>query len=134
MLAGAATLLLVALGGALGSVARVIVSEAVTRRFGDAFPYGTMLVNVSGAAGIGALAPLLLRAGAEAEVTWVAALLIVGVLGSYTTVSSFSLQTLALMRERAWRRVVANILGSVLLCLAAAALASLAVTALLGEA
>jgi CrcB protein len=129
---GATTLLAIALGGALGSLARVIVAEAVTRRLGAAFPYGTLVVNVTGAAAIGGLAPFLLGAGIAADHGLAAAMLIVGVLGSYTTVSSFSLQTLALMRERAWRRVTANILGSVLLCLAAASVAGLLVTLLRG--
>jgi len=132
MVSGVTTLLAVALGGALGSVARVIVAEAVTRRLGASFPYGTLVVNVTGAALIGGLAPFLLGSGMAADQGLPAAMLIVGGLGSYTTVSSFSLQTLALMRERAWRGATANILGSVLLCLAAAWLAGLLVTLLRG--
>lgn len=126
------TLLAVAIGGALGSLGRVIVAETVTRRFGAGFPYGTLVVNVTGAAAIGALAPVLLAQGPSPAQGFPTLLLIIGVLGSYTTVSSFSLQTLALIQERAWRGVVANVLGSVLCCLAAAWLAGLLVTLLLG--
>lgn len=132
MIASIIPLLAVAAGGALGSLGRVIVAEAVTRRLGATFPYGTLVVNVTGAAAIGALAPLLLAQGPGSDQGFPALLLIIGVLGSYTTVSSFSLQTLALIQERAWRGVVANVLGSVLCCLAAAWLAGLLVTLLLG--
>ncbi len=129
------TLMLVALGGALGSGARVLVAQAVTDRLGDAFPWGTLVVNVSGALMIGALLPLL--AGmhgmtADGPVSPGAALMIVGIVGSYTTVSSFSLQTLALIEEGAWRAVIGNVLGSVVLCLGAVYLAATAVTALMG--
>lgn len=129
------TLALVAMGGALGSVARVVIAQAVTIRLGDAFPWGTLVVNVTGALFIGAMLPLLARmdgivvSGADSPGI---ALLIVGLVGSYTTVSSFSLQTFALMEEGAWRAVIGNVLGSVVLCLAAVFAASTAVSALMG--
>ncbi|KPQ12049.1 MAG: CrcB protein [Saliniramus fredricksonii] len=129
------TLALVALGGALGSVARVLVAQAVATRLGDSFPWGTLVVNVSGALLIGALLPLL----AEIQAVVVSgsgspavALLIVGLVGSYTTVSSFSLQTIALLEEGSWRAAVANLLASVALCLGAVFVASRAVAALMG--
>jgi len=129
------TLALVALGGALGSVARVLVAQAVATRLGDSFPWGTLVVNVSGALLIGALLPLL----AEIQAVVVSgsgspavALLIVGLVGSYTTVSSFSLQTIALLEEGFWRAAVANLLASVALCLGAVFVASRAVAALMG--
>lgn len=131
------TLALVALGGALGSVARVLVAQAVTTGLGDSFPWGTLVVNVSGALLIGALLPLL----AEIQGVVVSgsgspgvALLIVGLVGSYTTVSSFSLQTFALMEEGAWRAAIGNVLGSVVLCVASVFVASKAVSALMGGA
>jgi CrcB protein len=132
---GLTTLALVALGGALGSVARVLVAQAVTSGLGDSFPWGTLIVNVSGALLIGALLPLLTRmdgivvSGADSPGT---ALLIVGLVGSYTTVSSFSLQTFALMEEGAWRSAIGNVLGSVVLCVAALFAASTAVSTLMG--
>jgi fluoride exporter len=97
-------------------VARFWVAGQVTRRFGEAFPWGTLLVNTSGAGLVGAIAGLLADAG---PTVWSA--LVVGALGSYTTVSSFSLQTLALVRGGELRRAAWNVLGSVVLCLAAAA-------------
>ncbi|HMB09488.1 CrcB family protein [Saliniramus sp.] len=129
------TLVLVALGGALGSVARVLVAKAVATRLGDSFPWGTLIVNVSGALLIGALLPLLAEirnvvvSGSGSPAV---ALLIVGLVGSYTTVSSFSLQTFALMEEGAWRAAIANLLASVALCLGAVFVASKAVAVLTG--
>lgn len=114
-------LLLVALGGALGACARVWLAGAVTRRMGETFPWGTLVVNVSGAVMIGLLAAAFLHADGVAQgwrETWL--LLVVGILGSYTTVSSFSLQTLALAREGEGGRAALNVMASLGLCLAAA--------------
>src|SRR5690554_1959712 len=102
--------LLVALGGALGGMARLAVGAAVGRRLGTAFPWGTLAVNLSGALAIGLLAgglglPL---AGAEGH-AWLLA--VVGLLGGYTTVSSFSLQTLALWQEGRPAAATANVLA-----------------------
>lgn len=113
-------LAMVAAGGAAGSVLRVVVAERATRRLGAAFPFGTLLVNVSGAALLGLLAPLLAR-DAPAGMASLAPLFVAGTLGAYTTVSTFSLQTLLLIREGGWRRAIANVAASVALCLAAAA-------------
>ena len=116
--------LAVALGGALGGALRFWVSGVVGRRFGEGFPWGTLVVNVSGSTLIGAIAGLVLSPGTYAigqPTVW--ALLIVGVLGSYTTVSSFSLQTLTLLRSGERGRAVANVVASVALCPAAAAAA-----------
>ncbi len=112
----------VALGGGLGSVARFWVSGVVARRYGETFPWGTLVVNVTGAAAIGVLATILLAPGTHAiqnPTAWAA--LVIGLLGSYTTVSSFSLQTLALARNGETGRALANIVLSLALCLAAAA-------------
>lgn len=115
------SLALIAVGGGLGSVARLWVSEAVTRRYGAAFPWGTLAVNVSGAAAIGALAAVLLSPEAEAfETALVWSGLVIGLLGGYTTVSSFAWQTLALARNGQARRALANIGLSLGLCLTAA--------------
>lgn len=113
--------LLVALGGAFGACARFWLSGVIARRMGETFPWGTLVVNVSGAAMIGLLAAGVLRAEGVAQgwpETWL--LLVVGGLGSYTTVSSFSLQTLALWRAGDSARAGGNVLGSLGLCLAAA--------------
>jgi fluoride exporter len=116
--------LAVVLGGALGGVARFWVSEFVARRLMERFPWGTLVVNVTGAGLIGLAAALAL--GNDGSITarpsaW--ALLVIGVLGSYTTVSSFSFQTLVLLRAGKPGRAVANVAASVILCLGAAALA-----------
>lgn len=110
----------VAVGSAAGGVARFFVSGVVARGFGETFPWGTMAVNVTGAFGLGLLAGSAGRHGLPAlpEAWPVAA---TGFLGSYTTVSSFSLQTLALAREGEWLRAAANTLLSLVLCLGAAA-------------
>jgi CrcB protein len=109
------------LGCALGGSARYFVSGYVARRMGETFPWGTMTVNVTGAFVIGvfgALAsdPSSLMASPE---PWLFA--VTGFLGCYTTVSSFSLQTLALARDGEVRSSFLNILLSVLLCLGAVA-------------
>lgn len=113
---------LVAVGGGLGGMARFWISGIVARRFGETFPWGTMVVNVSGAAAIGVLGAVLLTPDTHAIRSiplWAA--LVVGLLGSYTTVSSFALQTLALARNGEAARAVANIVLSLVLCLLSAA-------------
>lgn len=113
----------VALGGALGGAARLWVSGFVGRLIGEAFPWGTLAVNVSGAFAVGVLAGIF--AAPQAMPDWQLALFggaVIGVVGSYTTVSSFSLQTLSLLRSGQTRRAIGNIVASVALCLAAVAL------------
>ena len=108
----------VALGGALGGMARFWLSGIVARRVGETFPWGTMVINVSGAFAIGVLAAAATGHGIFAAVRpWQFA--VTGFLGCYTTVSSFSLQTLALARdgERTW--AAGNLVLSLSLCLAA---------------
>ncbi len=118
--------LCIALGSALGGVARFWLSEYLVRRCGDTFPWGTLVVNVTGAFAIGLIAGL---AGPEAR--HAAALntrlfLMVGVCGGYTTFSAFSLQTLNLLRAGAVLPAGLNIAGSILLCLVAVWLGLLA--------
>ena len=125
---------LVAVGGALGGAARHFVSGAVARRIGERFPWGTLAVNLSGAAAVGGLAAALAGGGAAqgAEaLAWVA--LVTGFLGAYTTVSSFSLQTLALVRNGETGRAALNVAGSVAGTLAAAAAGFGGVALLLGS-
>ena len=123
----ALALTLVALGGGLGSVARFWVSGVIARRYGETFPWGTLVVNVTGSAAIGVCAALLLAPDAptpDAQVSGLRAAwagLVLGVLGSYTTVSSFSLQTLALARSGETGRALGNVALSLVLCLGAAA-------------
>ena len=114
--------LLVALGGALGAVLRHWVAALVADRLRHA-AFGTFAVNLSGAFLIGIAAASVFdpEIGMPASSTlWL--LLVTGVLGSYTTVSSFSLQTLQLLREHRVGAALANIAGSLTLCICAAAI------------
>lgn len=87
-------ILLVALGGAVGSLARYGVGVAAARLFGLAFPWGTLIVNVAGGLAMGVLTA---RVGPEHEGARL--LLGVGVLGGFTTFSTFSLETVRLMQQ-----------------------------------
>jgi CrcB protein len=109
----------VALGSALGGMARYGVSGAVARRIGETFPWGTLVVNVSGCLVIGVFAAVIAPGGALAGSLTVRQLVLIGLCGGYTTFSSFSLQTLALARDGEWGRVLGNIGGSVALSLLA---------------
>ena len=110
-------LVLIALGGALGAVFRYGASLGVYSLMGRGFPYGTLFVNVSGSLLMGVLSVLMLErfdVGPE----WRAAVL-VGVLGSFTTFSTFSIETLNLLEQGDVTRAAANIVLSVLACLVA---------------
>lgn len=120
----------VAAGSAAGGMARVWLADCVARRIGDAFPWGTLAVNASGAFAIGLAAALAAGGLPLAGLTEAWLLGVVGFLGSYTTVSSFSLQTLELFRAAAPLRAAGNVLLSLLLCLGGAALGLLAGAAL----
>lgn len=109
----------IALGGALGGMGRLAVTERCARMLGQAFPWGTLAVNVLGSLAIGALA-VSLHWPLSSSPTW--SLLGVGVLGGFTTVSSLSLQTLALWQEGRSGRALANMTLTLVLGVAAAAL------------
>ncbi len=94
----------VALGGALGSVARYACSVGAARWLGAAFPWGTLFVNVAGSFAIGLLAALVAADGRPALGSDARAFLLVGVLGGFTTFSSFSLETLDARAQRRARR------------------------------
>ncbi|MCL7941331.1 CrcB family protein [Halomonas sp. ATCH28] len=91
-------LLAVAGGGGLGGMARLAVGNLVAHYLGAGFPWGTLVVNLSGALLMGLAAGGLGLPGPEAGLAW--SLLAIGLLGGYTTVSSFSLQTLTLWQQR----------------------------------
>jgi CrcB protein len=111
--------LYVAVGGALGSVARYWTGMAAMRLWGEAFPWGTLIINVLGSFIIGAFGTLTLPDGRMPADANVRAFVMVGICGGYTTFSSFSLQTLNLIRSGDAVAAIANVLFSVLLCLAA---------------
>jgi CrcB protein len=111
----------VAVGGALGSVGRFWLNGVVSAQIDTPFPWGTMLVNISGSFLIGIIGAV---AGAEGRLdsasrVFVTNFLMVGICGGYTTFSSFSLQTLKLLQDRQWLYAGGNILLSMLLCMIA---------------
>ena len=109
----------VVMGSALGGMARYGVSGSVARRIGETFPWGTLVVNVSGALVIGLFAALAGPGGALSGERMAGAFVMTGLCGGYTTFSSFSLQTLNLARDGEWPRALANIVASTALCLLA---------------
>jgi CrcB protein len=111
--------LLIAIGGALGSVARFWFSGVVARQFGETFPWGTILVNVSGSFVIGFFATLTSPDGRWLVPANFRQFFMIGICGGYTTFSSFSLQTLNLMEDGEWLYAGGNVVFSVILCLAA---------------
>lgn len=115
-------LISVVLGSALGGMARYFISGFVARRVGETFPWGTLLINVSGAFLIGIFGALALDDASifASPDPWLFA--VTGFLGCYTTVSSFSLQSLSLARDGEGGRAAFYVGISVVLCLAAVAL------------
>jgi fluoride exporter len=113
--------LCVALGGALGSVARYWCGLAAARAMGEAFPWGTLIVNVSGSFLIGFFAALTAPEGPFPASANARVLVMAGFCGGYTTFSSFSLQTLDLARDGDWAGGAANAVLSLALCLLAVA-------------
>lgn len=109
----------IVVGSMLGGCARYFVSGVIARRLGETFPWGTMTINVTGAFLIGIFGALATHPGSvlAAPNPWLFA--VTGFLGCYTTVSSFSLQTLTLARNGEPVHALGNVVLSVGLCLAA---------------
>jgi CrcB protein len=114
--------LVIALGGALGSVARYWTGLAAAAIWGNDFPWGTLLINVVGSFIIGWFGIISLGTGAWPASNTIRLFVLVGVCGGFTTFSSFSLQTFELMRGGNWPGAIANVLLSVGLCLLAVSL------------
>lgn len=110
-------LLWVMLGGALGSGARYLTVLGCQRWLGSAFPWGTFTVNLAGSFLLGVLLPVGLRGSALSPTAVVA--LSIGVLGGFTTYSSFSVETLALLQQGSHGSALANVAGTLVLCLTA---------------
>jgi CrcB protein len=107
-------------GSAIGGMARYWVSGAVARRIGETFPWGTVIINISGSFLIAFFGAVAIQHGSFPVPADVRTFLMVGFCGGYTTVSSFALQTLNLARDSEWLWATANVIGSIVLCVAAA--------------
>ena len=107
----------VAIGGAIGSILRYLVQVQSVQWFGSDFPYGTLIVNVVGSLLIGFISFVLIERFSASEEVRVA--ILVGVLGGFTTFSTFSLETLALIEQGSFLGALGNIMLSIILCLAA---------------
>lgn len=113
------TYALVALGSAIGGTLRYWLSGLVAESVGGAFPWGTLVVNVTGSAVIGFFATLTATDGRLFVASEWRTFFMVGICGGYTTFSSFSLQTLALAHDGEWGPALGNIGLSVAACLLA---------------
>jgi fluoride exporter len=109
----------VAIGGALGTTARFWLSGLVASSVGETFPWGTLVINVTGSFVIGFFGALTGPDGRWFVGSTARQFVMIGMCGGYTTFSSFSLQTLNLVNDGEWARAAANIGLSVLLCMIA---------------
>lgn len=122
-------LLFIAFGGACGAVARYLLALQAARLWGGAFPWGTLLINASGSLLIGVVFVLLERMVLHPD--W-RSVLMVGFLGAFTTFSTFSLETVELWLQGQIGLALGYTVGSVVLCIAAAATGIMVTRSLLG--
>jgi CrcB protein len=128
------TYLAVMIGGAVGTALRMALSNWIADRMAHAFPLGTLVVNISGCFVIGLLGGLTGPNSPLLVSPLVRQAVMIGVLGGYTTFSSFSFQTLTLMNDGEWLYAGLNVTLSVVLCLAAVWLGSAVANAVLPRA
>lgn len=110
----------VAIGSALGGLLRYAITR-LTLALSVGFPYGTIFINVLGSFVIGYFGTLTLQSGKYPVSDNLRLFVMVGICGGFTTFSSFSLLTFDLIRSGAWGRALANVVFSVVLCVAAVA-------------
>jgi CrcB protein len=120
------TSLLIALGGALGTLGRFWFAEAFSLWFGNGFPWGTLFVNISGCFMIGLFATATGPDSRFAVSHLMRQFVMIGICGGYTTFSAFSLQTLDMIQRGAWGIAALHIAMSVVTCLIAVWLGALA--------
>jgi fluoride exporter len=109
----------IAIGSALGGMARYGLNGFVTQRLGDAFPWGTLLINVVGSFAIGFFFTLTGSGGRWSVGEEGRIFFMVGICGGFTTFSAFSIQTLNLFRAGEWLRAGGYVAASVAFCLLA---------------
>jgi fluoride exporter len=114
----------VTVGSALGGLLRYAITR-MTLTMSAEFPYGTIFINVVGSFVLGYFGTLTLQSGRYAASDNLRLFVMVGLCGGFTTFSSFSLQTFDLLRSGAWIRALANVVLSVILCVAAVAVGHL---------
>jgi CrcB protein len=112
--------LVIALGAALGANARYVIATWAVERWDAAFPYGTMIINVAGSFLIGVVLALA-ATRPWIDIVW-QRLLVTGLLGGFTTFSTFSYETYDLLMRGNWLAAAANVIGSAVLGLVAVAL------------
>lgn len=112
----AGELIAVAIGGAVGAVMRWLMASGVQKLAGGAFPWGTFAVNAIGSFLLGLLFVWLVERSTASELVRLA--LTVGLLGAFTTFSTYSLESIRLLQEGAFSLAFGNIVGQVMVCLA----------------
>ena len=110
-----ATLLQVAIGGAIGASLRYLTGVATLRAFGPGFPWGTLVVNILGSMAMGALVVILAQKGG----TRFAPFVMTGILGGFTTFSAFSLEAALMIERRELATAFVYAVGSVVISIAA---------------
>ena len=122
MLDNTLAIILVLLGGALGSIWRYAWSGFFAKRLGETFPFGTLVVNLVGSMLIGLFSGLIAHVSSGTVASLLQQFLVIGVCGGLTTFSSFSLQTYNLITEGRWLSALANIVFSTGFCLVCVAI------------
>ena len=109
--------ILIGVGGAAGAVSRYAVDTVVTERLGPFFPFGTLVINLSGSFALGLLFAMAIERDLLSPE--IRGPLLIGFLGAYTTFSTWMLQSWALIEQGAWISAGLNLVGSVVLGLVA---------------
>jgi len=120
----------IALGGMVGTWSRYFLSSYFAGQFGEQFPWGTIIINVTGSYAIGFFSSLVEPGGRVTVSPELRLFFMVGFCGGYTTFSSYSLQTLKLAQQGQWFYALGNVFTSNILCLSFVWLGAICATAL----